>query len=146
MTEWGCIMSDIVKMKRAYDCLISFRDNCSEEYKEFINIFFPMLYRDNIRHCLKISIGKKMSESKFYSALSATTTKFVVKLSCCKNEPQFSIYDMVHHEVITSINLALVKDLHIENNEYDSDSYDVAFNYNNEFDYCIHIGINKVIC
>ena len=133
-------MSNIVEIKRAYDCLTDFRDNRNEEYKKLINIFFPILHKKSECY-LEISIGKKMSEMKFQSMLSIVTTCFIVKLSRWNNEPQFIIYDVDHHNTIAVFNLALIENLYVGNDG--NDSYNIDFNYNNEIDYCIHINKEK---
>lgn len=140
-------MSAIVRMEKTFNCLINFRDNCNnEEYKKLIDIFLPMFYRKNKNH-LEISVGKRMSKTKFYSALSMLTTNFIVKLSDFNNEPRFIISDATAHDkVITIINLKLVKDLHIESEEDEVINFyrhNICFNYNNEIDYHIHIALTK---
>lgn len=137
-------MSAIIKMEKAYNCLENYRSNCnSKEHKKLVDIFFPMLYQEN-KHRLEISVGKKISESKFNCSLSMFTDNFIVVLDRSGNDPQLIIKYATNGNSIALINLALVKDLQIKTEE---DKYinfcghNIYFNYNDEIDYHLHIVI-----
>ena len=135
-------MSAIKKMERAYNCLEHYRNNCnSKEHRQLVDIFFPMLYQEN-KHHLEISVGKKVSESKFICALSTLIDNFIVTLDCLNDNPQLIIKYTTSGYPIALINLAYIKDLQIKIEE-DRDigicSYNIYFNYNDEIDYHIHI-------
>lgn len=139
-------MSAIVKIEKVFNCLANFRDNCNnEECKKLIDIFLPMFYQEN-KHYLEISVGKRVSEYKFCSALSMATTDFNIKLGTWNNEPHIIISDFVHNNTIATINLKLIENLCIESEE-DNDinfyRYNIYFNYNNEIDYNINIAIKR---
>lgn len=137
-------MSAIVKTKKSYNCLVNYRNNCdSNEHKKLIDIFLPMLYQEN-KHHLEISVGNKISDCNFQSTLSMVTTDFIIGLSCWNHEPQLIIKDntTIRKNIITVINLTLIKDIQIEvkeDNRINFFEYDIYFNYNNEIDYYIHI-------
>lgn len=140
-------MSAIVKTNKSYNCLVDFRNNCdSNKHKKLIDIFFPMLYQEN-KHYLKISVGKKIPDRNFQSILSTITTDFIVGVSCWNNEPQFVFRNNTKlKNVITVVNLALIKDIQIkaeEDNKINLFVYNIYFNYNDEIDYHIHIIIEK---
>ena len=139
-------MSAIVRIEKAYNCLENFKNNCkNDEYKKLIDIFSPMFYQEN-KHRLEISVGKKLSEFHFRPILSSVTNNFIISLSKWKNEPQFVIKDIVEHNVITLINLALINNLRIESKKYEDINFyehNIYFNYNNEIDYHIHIEITE---
>lgn len=139
-------MSAIVKIEKMFNCLANFRDNCgNEEYKKLIDIFLPMFYQEN-KHRLEISVGKKVSESKFCSVLSMVTTNFIVKLGTWNRELQFIISDLVHNNSITMINLKLIDNLCIESEEDNNINfckYNICFRYNNEIDYNINITMKR---
>ena len=139
-------MSAINRMEKVYNCLENYRNNCNnKEHKKLVDIIFPMLYQEN-KHRLEISIGKKISESKFNSALSMFTDNFIVGLDCW-NEELLLIIKYAHTgHTITLINMDAINNLKIKTNE-DKDlnfcSHFVSFNYNDEFDYNLHIVINN---
>lgn len=134
-------MNVIVKMEQAYNCLENFRNNCGNEHKKLIDLFFPTLYEES-KYRLEISVGKKKSEHKFQSFLSTITRNFVVKLGYWNNEPQFIIEDKTTRMSIVALNLALINSLHIEEEKKEDGTifqYLIDFNYNNEVDYHINI-------
>lgn len=136
-------MSATVRTEKIYSCLINFKNNCnSNEHKKLIDIFLPMLHQEN-KHRLEISVGKKVSDYSFQSILSMITTDFIIRLTCWNYEPQLIIKDNTKFKnIITTINLALIKNIKIESKEESKINffeYNIYFNYNNEIDYCIHI-------
>jgi hypothetical protein len=144
--EGDLIMGMIERIERAYACLMEFENKCDNaECKQLIDILLPMLFRNNNGY-LKISVGTKISESKFHSLLSMTTNNFIVKLSKYGNEPQLIFEDEIPFaNTITVINLMLVKDIHIEieSDENDSVCYNIQFTYNNINSYNITITSRK---
>lgn len=136
-------MKLIGKMGKAYECFADFRsNNNAKEYKQFVDIFFPMLCNEN-NHRLDIIVGKKVSDSNFISFISCVTHKFTVIPSVYNNEPQLIIRDF-NGCCSTLINICLVKDLYIKADETDTYlKYNICFNYNNEIDYQMHIIVNK---
>ena len=136
-------MSAIVRMGKAFNCLNDFRDCCDNEHKKLIDIFIPMLYKEN-KHRLEISIGKRIDKEIFRSLLSTIINNFNVKLCCYDNNPQFIIEDTQHRNTITLFNLGLIYNLQIEEDECDDFCrYRIYFNYNNEIDYCYCVHIIK---
>ena len=139
-------MSAINRMEKVYNCLENYRNNCNnKEHKKLVDIIFPMIYQVN-KHHLEISIGKKISETKFNSALSMFTDNFIVGLDCWKEELLLIIKYAHTGHAITSINMDAINNLKIKTNE-DKDlnfcSHFISFNYNNEFDYNLHIVMNN---
>ena len=143
------------KMEQAYNCLSNFRDNSNnKDCKKFVDLLFPMIYKKNTDR-LEISVGKipehdplhkQGSDVVFYPVMSIITRNFNVCLNNYGNEPELVFNDMVQHCTITTINLAKIKELHIEEEIDESINwhrYDVFFNYNNEIDYHIGILINE---
>ena len=131
-------MSAIKRMEKAYSCLENYKNNCnSKEHKKLVDIFFPRLYQEN-KHRLQISVGKKISESKFCCALSMFTDNFIAHLTHWENEPQLIIKYATNGHLIALINLMLIKELQIKTEE-DKDanfcSHNIYFNYNDEIDY-----------
>ena len=134
-------MSVIARIEKTYNCLMNFRDHSSDEYKKLIDIFIPMLYKENKYH-LDISVGEKVSLHKFKSMLSVMSRNFYIGLECFNNEPQLTIKDLPTQHVITLLNFELIKNLQIES-EYIEDNnfcrHNIYFKYKNKVDYCIHI-------
>lgn len=134
-------MSAVKRMEKAYSCLENYRSNCnSKEHKKFVDIFFPMLYQEN-KHRLNISVGRKISESKFKCALSMFTDNFIVVLDCWNDEPILVIKYTQNGYPATLINLTAVKNLQIETKE-DKD-INISFNYNDDYDYRLHMVIEN---
>ena len=133
------------KISKSYDCLNAFTASNNEVMKQFVDIFSPMLFNENEGR-MEIGVGHKESESKFSFWLKTTVHKFNVVLSCCNEEPQFIIKDMVNRatDTITAINLALMRNLVIKAVETeDGNSYKIDFNYNNQIDYIIRLVVHK---
>lgn len=139
-------MGMIERVGKAYDCLAEFRNKCDNmECKQLIDIFFPMLFKNN-KNYLRISIGTKVSESKFCSLLTTTTNDFIIKLSSYGNEPQLIFENETPFaNAITMINLALMKNIHIEveSDENNSVHYNIQFTYNDKIDYNITMTSEK---
>lgn len=139
-------MSAIIRMEKAYNCLENYRSNCnSKEHKKLVDIFFPMLYQGN-KHRLEISVGNKISESKFNRVLSMLTDNFIVVLDRWGDEPQLIIKYANNGYPIALINLSLVKNLQIETEEDQKVkfcSHNIYFKYNDEIDYHLHIVIKE---
>lgn len=138
-------MNFIGKKSEAFNCFADFKkgDN-AKEYQQFVDIFLPMLFREN-NNRLEISVGKKISESQFVSWLSMVTNKFNAIPSVYGNHPQLVIKDCVNRSapVIVSLNLSIIKDLHIETEKVVGFlRHNICFNYN-EVDYQMHIIINN---
>lgn len=136
-------MRFIGKKGKAYECFADFKKGCNaKEYQQFVDIFLPMLFQEN-NNRLAISVGKKVAETKFVSWLSMVTHKFTAIPTMYGNEPQLIIRDGTNLNN-TLINLALIKDLHIDTEETVNDyRYQICFNYNNEVDYQMHIVVNR---
>lgn len=138
-------MNFIGKKSEAYNCFANFKkgDN-AKEYRQFVDIFLPMLFQDN-NNRLEISVGKKISESQFMSWLSVVTNRFNAIPSVYGDCPQLIIKDCINRSapVIVSLNLAIIKDLYIETEEaVGFFRHNICFNYN-EVDYQMHIVVNK---
>ena len=143
------------KMEQAYNCLLNFKDNSSnEDFKKFVDLLSPMIFNKNTNR-LEISVGKipendpshkRGSDVVFYPVMSMVTRNFNVCLSNYGNEPELVFNDVAQHCTITAINLAKIKELRIEEEIDESINwyrYDIFFNYNNEIDYHISILINE---
>ena len=144
-----------LKMEQAYNCLLNFKDNSSnEDFKKFVDLLFQMIFNKNTNR-LEISVGKipehdpshkRGSNVVFYPVMSMVTHNFNVCLSNYGNEPELVFNDMAKHCTITAINLAKINELRIEKEIDESINwyrYDIFFNYNNEIDYHIGILINE---
>ena len=136
-------MNFVGKMKEAYKCFADFKkgDNV-KEYQQFVDIFLPMLFKEN-NNRLEISVGKKISQSKFMSLLSVVTNKFNAIPSVFGDCPLLMIKDCINRSTIVSLNLAIIKDLYVETEEaVGFFIHNICFNYN-EVDYQMHIIVNK---
>ena len=136
-------MNFIGKNSEAYNCFANFKkDDNAKEYRQFVDIFLPMLFQENSNR-LEISVGKKQSESQFLSWLSMVTNRFNVIPSMYGEYPKLTIKDCINHSTIVSLNLAIIKDLCIETKEaVGFFIHNICFNYN-KIDYRMHIIVNK---
>ena len=137
-------MRFIGKKAKAYECFADYKNgNNAKECQQLVDIFLPMLFQEN--ECrIEISVGKRISEIKFVSWLSWISKKFVVRPSMCDNEPQIIIRGVDSASTNASINLALIKDIHITTNEDENRcSHNICFNYNDEVDYQMHIVLDR---
>lgn len=134
-------MSFVKKIDKAYKCIEDFKKTSSEEVKRFINLVFPLLYKQNAGR-LNICTGKKISNKSFMPWLSATSINFTIILSEFEGEPTFIFKDNTTHSTFAAINLAMVKNVNVEIEEGTYCKYYICFNYNNEVDYEINITLN----
>lgn len=134
-------MNFIGKKSEAYNCFANFKKGDSnKEYQQFVDIFLPMLFQKN-NNRLEISVGKKISKNQFMSWLSVVTNRFNVIPSVYGDCPLLIIKDCANRSlpVIVSLNLANIKELHIETEKDNGFSrHNICFNYD-EVDYQMHI-------
>ncbi len=101
------------------------------QYEEFTNVFRKFLYKDNY-YC-KISVGKNKG-NYFQSYLSSILKNYNIVLSSYENEPQFIIKGH-RGDTITVINLALIKNIHINTTKDKNGKpyiYEISFTYDQE--------------
>ena len=137
-------MRFIGKKGKAYECFADYKSgNNAKECQQLIDIFLPMLFQDNEGR-IEISVGRRISETKFVSWLSWVSKKFVVIPSMYGNEPQMIIRGVDSSTTNALINLTLIKNIHITTNEDENRCcHEICFNYNNEVDYKMHIVLNR---
>lgn len=138
-------MRFIGKNGKAYECFADYRknDNNAKEHQQLIGIFLPIMFQEN-KGRIEINVGRKISDTKFVSWLSWVSKKFVVIPSMYDNEPQMIIRGVDSLTANASINLALIKDIHIITNEDENRCrHKIYFNYNDEVDYEMHIVLDR---
>lgn len=137
-------MRFIGKREKAYECFANFRsNNNAKEYRQLIDIFLPMMFQENESR-FEISVGRRVSKTKFISWLSWLSKKFVVIPNIYNGEPQMIIRDINSINGNALINLSLINNIHIVTNEDENRCYhEICFNYNDEVDYKMHIVLDR---
>ena len=139
-------MNFIDRKSKAFNCFMDFKKDCNvKEYQQFVDIFSPMLFKEN-NHLLEISVGKKTSDSQFMSWLSLAVHNFIVLPAVYNNEPQLIIRNntTIRKENIALINLTAINNLSIKTEESSTFyRHNICFNYNNKVDYQMDIVVDK---
>lgn len=123
------------------------------QYEKLVEVFKKFLHKKNDFRC-EICVGKRNSDcfNCFQSYLSTIVNDYNIILSNHKDEPQYIIREYCGNTLVT-INLSLVKDIHIDTTEYKDGhinvcDYKIDFSYNQgdcEIDYHIHF-YNTNLC
>jgi hypothetical protein len=103
----------------------------NHEYRQLIEMLLPMLFQ--VSDCrLEISIGKKISDSKFVSYLDSITKKFIIKAGSLGKEMQLFIEDYDYKRTIAVFNLLYIKEISIRKAYIDVSKvlYNITFGYN----------------
>lgn len=145
-------MSVVAKIGRTYDCFEKFRSSCdNKEFRQLVDIFFPMFYEEKNNCKLHIYIYKIiedrcvvkdkwfLEETKKYER-----NNFVVKPSYWKDEPQLIFEDRTNRipRTIIMFNLNAMIGLKIDKYlENFHTVYKISFAYADGKHYEIHISI-----
>lgn len=112
-------MDFLEKREAARAALNNFGDYArNDSYRQFIDIFSPMLYRD-CESRLEIRVGRRASDALFLPWLSCAVNCFSVLCEDYNGEPQL-IFKDAHNKnrnTIALFNLSMMRDLQIKKEE-----------------------------
>lgn len=130
------------KVEGYYNILEQFREQCDSSVKKVIDIFTPLLYKNNSMP-LTVSVGNKDGNC-FIKYLSAKFTNYSLKLDCHINCVCINVYNNQDDGKIAFVlNLNHIKNISIGKTNNDNViTYRLSFDYPNGVHYILNLVCN----